>query len=112
VLSNLDLGPYIALATPHRAVAGPYHRIHPAIKRLIMALRSPLDEAERHVRDIGADYVVLCAAPGDSSGETVTRRPATLSGHLRTGGSVPYLEEVDLGAMQGPLKVWRVRPAV
>ena len=111
VLSNLDLGPYIALATPHRAVAGPYHRIHPAIKRLVVALRAPLDEAERHLREIGADYVVLCAAPGEAGGTGLAGEPATLSRHLRSGGGVPYLQEVDLGAMQGPLKVWKVRPA-
>jgi hypothetical protein len=111
VLSNLDLGPYIALATPHHAVAGPYHRIHPAIKRLVVALRAPLDEAERHLREIGADYVLLCAAPDEVGGTGMAGEPATLSGHLRSGGGVPYLEEVDLGVMQGPLKVWKVRPA-
>ena len=101
----------MALATPHRAVPGPYHRIHPAIKRLVESLRAPLDEAEWHLRDIGADYVVLCAAPGEACAAGVAGEPATLSRHLRSGRSVPYLEEIDFGVMQGPLKVWKVRLA-
>jgi hypothetical protein len=80
----------MVLATPHRAVPGPYHRIHPAIKRLVEAVRAPLDEA---------------GAAG------VAGEPATLSRHLRSGRSVPYLEEIDFGVMQGPLKVWKVRLA-
>ena len=112
VVANLDLGPYIAVSTPHRVVAGPYHRIHPAIKRLFDTLRAQPDEAERHLRALKADYVVLCAAPGKESlaGEAV-KQPATFSQHLRGGGVVPYLEPLDLGAMQGPLKIWKVRPA-
>ena len=112
VVSNLDLGPYIAVSTPHRVVAGPYHRIHPAIKRLFDTLRAQPREAERHLRDLKADYVVLCAAPTEevATGE-VAKTPATFSQHLRSGGVVPYLEPLDLGEMQGPLKVWKLRPA-
>ena len=75
-------------------------------------MRAPLDEAERHLRDIGADYVVLCAAPGEAGGDGMAGELETLSRHLRSGGGVPYLEELELGVMQGPLKVWKVRPAV
>jgi hypothetical protein len=64
------------------------------------------------LREIGADYVVLCAAPGEAGGTGVAGELTALSRHLRSGGGVPYLEEVDLGAMRGPLKVWRMRPAV
>ena len=112
VLSNLDLGPYIALATPHRAVAGPYHRIHPAIKRLIMALRAPLDEVERHVRDIGAEYDVLCAAPGETADTGMAGQQRCPGTCARAAACRIWKRWTDLGAMQGPLKVWRVRPAV
>jgi hypothetical protein len=104
VVSDIDLGPYIALSTHHRAYAGPYHRIHTSLRDLLELLSSPVAEAGPKLAKMNADYLVLCAAANPSSG-----KQHNFSRHMRNGGTFAGLEPLSIGNTQGPLVVWKIK---
>lgn len=55
-----NLGPLIVLDTPHRAVAGPYHRNVEGIKAAIQTFTLPADEARAIITATGATHLVWC----------------------------------------------------
>ena len=123
VAADIDLGPYIAVSTRHRAYAGPYHRIHTSIRDTLLLLHSPMSEAAKHLARMDADYLVLCGSEKKAGGaqHTATDMPASSSARskvpsfsqvMRNGGTFPGLEPVSIGKTRGPLKVWKVvKPA-
>jgi hypothetical protein len=113
VVSDVDLGPFIALSTPHRAYAGPYHRIHKSIRDVMVLLKSPVTEAAPHLQKMNADYLVLC---GPEKDETAKAEPAKMqdqfSQYVRNGGRFAGLEPISIGKLKGTLMVWKiVKPA-
>ena len=109
-MGDIDLGPFIMALTPHRALAGPYHRIGAQIVANHAALQARPDDARRLLADIGADYLVLCAAKTGArpSSGTVPDAQDGLRAVLLRGEPVAFLEPVEL-AGAGPVKVWRIR---
>jgi hypothetical protein len=109
VVSDIDLGPFIAVSTPHRAYVGPYHRIHKSIRDVLMLLRSPVAEAAPHLAKMNADYLVVC---GVEKGEAVKSTPAKqhklFSDYIRNGGKIAGLEPISIGKMKGTLIVWKI----
>lgn len=106
IISDIDIGPYIALATHHRAYAGPYHRIHTSLRDVIMLAKSPLDQAPGQLAKMNADYLVLCAV--DTATKGTGGKPALFNAHMRRGGAFPGLEPISIGQLEGPLKVWKI----
>ncbi len=110
IVTDIDLGPYIVLATHHRAQAGPYHRIHRSILDLFLLLQAPLPEAQKRLAAMNADYLVLCAAEQSATVPADETDGAKLFGRfMRTGGKLAMLEPVSIGATTGPLRAWRIR---
>ena len=103
IVSDIDLGPYIALSTHHRAYAGPYHRIHSSLRDLLELFSSPVAKAGPRLAQMNADYLVLCAAAKPSVGVQ-----ENFSMHMRHAGKFPGLERVSIGKTQGPLTVWKI----
>lgn len=110
VISDIDLGPYIAAATWHRVYAGPYHRIHTSIRDVLLLQSVPLATAGERLAAMNADYLVLCGVAKKESIGTPSAMPAkTFAEHLRRGGTFDGLEPVSVSATEGPLRVWKIK---
>lgn len=90
VLTDVDSGPFVLLATPHSVVAAPYHRLAPKILETIRIFKMPAADAEAAVRATGADYVVVCRQ------QDAPITTGTLEGALLTGRPPPWLEPIPL----------------
>lgn len=110
VISDIDLGPYIAAATWHRAYAGPYHRIHTSIRDVLELQSAPLATAGARLAAMNADYLVLCGRAADAAGTSLEMPAKTFANHLRRGGTFDGLEPVSIGKTVGPLRVWKIEP--
>jgi hypothetical protein len=110
--NEIDLGPFIVAITPHSALAAPYHRIDRAIVTAQEIFMSQPVEAERLLRQTGADYLVAClAAPvgghaADSERDVVE---GSLRARLAAGEPVAFLEEIADASPVRRLRVWRIR---
>lgn len=108
VLNEIDLGPYILAATPHAAMAGPYHRADWGILAADAAFADPPGRDEAAVRALHAAYVVDCRANA-----WYPRRkeigPQSLQVRLDHGQTPAWLE--PLSRPDDVLQVYRVRPA-
>lgn len=105
IAADIDLGPFIVAASPHRVVAAPYHRLAQGI----LADRAILEGASREglaaARALGVGYVALCADMPDARPERDALRSDLLAGRRVDG-----LEEVPMPA-GAAIRVWRVLPA-
>ena len=108
-VADIDLGPFIAALTPHRALAGPYHRIGPQIVANHGVLQARPEEAQRLLSGLGASYLALCAAATGTnvSSGTIPDAVDGLRQRLLEGARFAFLEPVRLEG-QGPVRVWRV----
>lgn len=105
VAAVTDLGSPILAYTPHRALAGPYHRNIDGNLIAYRALLDPAVEAERRLRAAGVDYVVVCAANGENANLT-TRAPGGLDADLLAGRVPSWLDQ----RAAGPLAIYALRP--
>jgi hypothetical protein len=110
VVAAVDLGPFIAAATPHRVYAAPYHRIDTAIGVTHRLFADGPEQAARTLRDLGATYVVECLpAAGQADAPLPSwANAASLYAQLLRGTPPPYLVEVPHASPETALKVWRV----
>ena len=102
-----NLGASILKYTPHRALAGPYHRNVAGNLANLRILLSPADEARRLIAD--ADVAILAVCLG--SGETkflVEKAPDGLLARLAAGDDLPWLQQVSPEGEA--LHVYGVRP--
>lgn len=108
VLSDDDLGPYIAALTPLRATSGPYHRLDKSIILTNRILEGSVADAETRLKALGADYVAVC--PGLRIGATApdSQGNGPFEAQLWLGKTPAYLEPITLPSPT-PIKVWRVR---
>ncbi len=87
-----NLGASILKYTPHRALAGPYHRnVAGNLANLNILISAP-DEARRRIADVGVTILAVC--PGD--GETTflsEKAPDGLLARLSAGADVPWLQQ-------------------
>ena len=72
VAADIDLGPYVVALSPHRVVAAPYHRLEGGIPAIYAIGDGTPEQALRHLRALGVDYVALCA---DRPTQVRVRRP-------------------------------------
>lgn len=104
VFAPIDLTPALLLDTPHRAVAGGYHRAAPAIARVITGFTAPPAAARAAIVAAHADYLAAC--PGMQ--EMIAyrdRAPDGLWARLERGERFDWLQPVPV---RGPALVWRV----
>jgi hypothetical protein len=101
VAADIDLGPFIVALTPHRVVAAPYHRLDKGVLASEAILRGTPEQAIPHLRELGVDYVVLCADRALRDTENSVRA------RLLRGEATEFLREVHLP--QGtPIRIWKV----
>ena len=110
VISDIDLGPFIAVSTWHRAYAGPYHRIHTSIRDLLLLQSAPLAVAGERLAAMNADYLVLCGHTEGAANAASAAPAKTFAEYLRRGGEFEGLEPASIGKTEGPLRVWKINP--
>jgi hypothetical protein len=106
--AHVDLGAHLAAVTPHRALAGPYHRIASAIiaNHRIFAAKSP-EAAARLLAEWNVDYVLTCRG---LDGPLALSRDGqgTLRADLVAGRVPAFLVPVPLADRDSLYNVWRV----
>lgn len=104
VFAPIDLTPALLLDTPHRAIAGGYHRNAAAMARVITGFLAPPARAQAAIAATHADYLAVC--PGMQ--EMIAyrdRAPDGLWARLERGERFDWLHPVPV---RGPALVWRV----
>lgn len=86
LLSSIDLGAEAIAATPHRALAGPYHRNTAGNRAVYAIFLEDASRAQEAARAMRVDYLALC--PGDLT-EAGAAPSASLAAALR-GGTPPH----------------------
>ena len=107
VVTHSDIGAHLAVATPHLALSGPYHRI-PAVIVANHRILSAIDprEAGRILAATHADYVMTCR-PMDIAQIARPGWDRSLLAALVAGNAPHFLEPVPLP--NAPLyRIWRV----
>lgn len=105
VLAISNLGSAILLNTPHRALAGPYHRNVAGLKSTIAALIAPDEKAEGLVRASGAALVASCAENPETR-YLAHRHPDGLAARLAAGRQPGWL--TPIGPQTGPLRLYKL----
>ncbi|MEM9356293.1 MAG: hypothetical protein AAGB04_08770 [Pseudomonadota bacterium] len=108
VASEVDLGPFIALNTPHRVLAGPYHRIDKSILAAHHILASPPTQSEATVRRLGVNYVVICQRDQKTIDNMID---GSLMRRLQNGERISFLEPIVISKAKSPLRIWFVIPS-
>jgi hypothetical protein len=102
----LDITPAILAGTPHRMIAGGYHRNDAGIHDVVMLFAGPANGAREILSRRRIDYVVFC--PGTPEAIRWAHfGPSGLAAMLNAGRAPDWLEPVDLDLHA--LRVWRVR---
>lgn len=107
VVTHNDIGAHLAVATPHRALAGPYHRIPAAIlaNHRILSAADPR-AAARALAAAHADYILTCG-PMDAAQIARPGWERSLLASLAAGDAPDFLVPVPL--QNAPLyRMWRV----
>ena len=91
VLAISNLGAPILAYTPHRVLAGPYHRnVDGNLAALDLLMGAP-EEAEEQARRLGIDYVAVCPGNGETSA-IASWAPQGLLARLAAGEVPAWLE--------------------
>ena len=106
VFTFVDLSPRLLALTPHRAVAGPYHRNGAAIEDVMHAFRGDEPLARRLVAKRRADYLLICPDMSESTLYS-SAAPRGFYVQLRDGRVPRWLAPVAL-PKGSPFKMWRV----
>lgn len=105
VFAPLDITPALLAVTPHRAIAGGYHRNAAAMHRVIATYLGTPETAHRAVLAARADYVVGC--PGANETDLFKSfAPNGFWARLERGDRFAWLRPVALPGSK--LLVWRV----
>lgn len=108
VVGVFDFGSHIVAHTPHSAFAAPYHRDNHGNLVAARAFMAEPAEAERLLREAGADYVIWCARQKPLS-PLAARAPNGLAAMLAKGAAPGWLErKSEPGAK---LLVFALKPA-
>jgi hypothetical protein len=101
------LGPDILFSTPHRVLAGPYHRDVAGNLAWINAMIGTPDEAQAILRDAGTTLLAICPDDPDER-DFLRAAPAGFVGQLLKGQTFSWIEPVQQ-TMGLPLRVWRIK---
>lgn len=109
VFTFVDLSPRLIAMTPHKAIAGPYHRNGDAILDVFHVFRGTPDAARQIMARHSATYLLIC--PNMAEGGNHRRAaPKGFLAQLEKGQVPAWLTPVDLPA-KSPLKMWKITPA-
>jgi hypothetical protein len=106
VLAVSNLGTSILAYSPHRALAGPYHRNIAGNLAVLDAFTGPIDAAEKVVKDQHVGLIAVCHADAEQR-LLAGKAPAGLLARLVGDAPPAWLETVGTGAE--PLRLYRVR---
>lgn len=104
----VDLSPRLIAMTPHKAIAGPYHRNGAAILDVFRAFRGMPDQARKIMAQHQADYVLICPNTPES-GNHIRVAPKGFLAQLQKGQVPAWLTPVALPA-NSPFKLWKIQP--
>lgn len=105
LFAPVDVTPQLLATTPHRAMAGGYHRNLAALHRTMATYMADPEIARRWVLESGADYLVGC--PGTNETEMYKHfAPNGLWARLEKGERLDWLQPVQIGA--SPVLAWRI----
>ena len=107
VLAISNLGAPVLRYTPHRALAGPYHRNVDGNLATLRAFVGPPDEAADIVRRQGVTLLALCRGNGETR-VLAGRAPGALLASLVSGDAPDWLDLLPESS-NGPLEIYRVR---
>ncbi len=105
VLSSIDAGSYILARTPHRVLAGAYHRNVAGNRAALAAFAAPPGEARDIVARAGVDIVAICPDLVDLS-IYAESSPTGLAARLLARDIPDWLTPLPAN---GPLRLYRVR---
>lgn len=95
VMTFVDLGPRLITVTPHKAIAGPYHRNEGPILDIHHAFDGPPEQARAIARRHGATLLLIC--PHMNEGTVYrSRSPRGFYARLEKGERFDWLEPVRL----------------
>jgi hypothetical protein len=106
VAGSSNLGPLYLLSTPHRVLAGPYHRNVEGNLAWINAMTGTPDEARAILQKVNVTLLAICPTEADESGLS-SEVPNGFLSQLISGKSFGWLQPVQ-DTMDKPLKLWRV----
>jgi hypothetical protein len=101
------LGPDILFSTPHRVLAGPYHRDVAGNLAWINAMIGTPDEAQTILTDAGTTLLAICPDDPDER-DFLRAAPNGFVGQLLKGQTFSWIEPVQQ-TMGLPLRVWRIK---
>lgn len=108
VLAVANHGAPILRYTPHRVLAGLYHRNIEANLLTLSAFTGPAAGAQALVREQGLTYVVIC--PGDDETRMLAEQAPAGFVTLMLEGNAPHWLEPIAGSPEEPLRIYRVLP--
>jgi hypothetical protein len=106
IAGSSNLGPLYLLSTPHRVLAGPYHRNVDGNLAWINAMTGTPEEARAILQKVKVTILAICPTDSDESGLSA-EVPNGFLAQLISGKSFDWLEPVR-GTMDKPLKLWRI----
>ncbi|MBY6243534.1 hypothetical protein [Methylosinus sp. Sm6] len=106
IAAPIDMGAHLLAFTPHSVFAAPYHRDNHGGRIVLDAFLAPPEQAERLLREAGADLVLWC---GDGETAAALRSRAGLAAALARGEAPAWLMEIPLP--DTPIRVFALRPA-
>jgi len=106
IVAPVDMGAHLLAHTPHSVFAAPYHRNNHGNRVTIDAFLAEPDEAERILRNAGAELVIWCASEKKRNA-IIERAPAGLSAALARGEVPAWLERVPVA--ETPIRVFAIR---
>lgn len=101
------LGPDILFSTPHRVLAGPYHRNVEGNLAWINAMIGTPDEAQKILTGAGTTLLAICPDDPDER-DFLRAAPDGFVGQLLKGQTFSWIEPVQQ-TMGLPLRVWRIK---
>ena len=107
IFTFVDLGPRLITVTPHKAIAGPYHRNGDAILDVHRTFDGTPANARATIKRHGATLLMTCPNMSESTVYRA-RSPKGFYAQLATGAKFDWLERVPL-PKDSPLMLWRVK---
>ena len=93
VVGMVGFGPYILAQTPHRVLAGPYHRNRDGIVTATQAFTAAPARARALLHAVGADYLAFCSTSAEFAA-LVAPQEDTLLSALKRGDPPAWLDPV------------------
>jgi hypothetical protein len=107
IVAPVEMGAHLLAHTRHSVLAAPYHRDNHGNRIAVDAFLAPPREAERLLREAGADLVVWCAG-GKSISPLIEKAPAGFVSLLAKGDVPSWLERLPAAAT--PHLIFAIRP--